>query len=201
MTTSAVIFDFDGTLTRPYLNFDVIRAEIGIEEGPILEALDSMDETGRRRALAILDRFEQEAAENATLHEGAQTTLATLREQGVPIAILTRNVRRWVELVLDRFELVVDAIRTREDGVIKPSPRGLLYLCEQMDVSPQHSWMVGDHLFDIITGESAGARTVLVMNDPTTTNDALNEARRRADHAITSLPQLLPIVGSGRICC
>ena len=33
----------DGTLTKPAIDFDGIRAEIGIESGTILEALESMD--------------------------------------------------------------------------------------------------------------------------------------------------------------
>ena len=39
----AVIFDLDGTLTIPLLDFNRIRQEIGISDGfPILEALATM---------------------------------------------------------------------------------------------------------------------------------------------------------------
>ena len=36
----AFIFDLDGTLTVPELDFAAIRAEMGIAEGPILEELE-----------------------------------------------------------------------------------------------------------------------------------------------------------------
>jgi len=35
----AIIFDMDGTLTVPVLDFDRIRSEIGLPAGPILESL------------------------------------------------------------------------------------------------------------------------------------------------------------------
>ena len=39
MPIRAVIFDLDGTITQPYLDFDGIREEMGLEKngGPILE--------------------------------------------------------------------------------------------------------------------------------------------------------------------
>ncbi|MCK5272001.1 MAG: hypothetical protein KAJ52_05470, partial [Sedimentisphaerales bacterium] len=65
MKIAAVIFDLDGTLTQPYLDFDQIRSEIGNIDGPILEAMEQMPPPQRRKALEILHRHEQEAAENS----------------------------------------------------------------------------------------------------------------------------------------
>ena len=39
-----VIFDLDGTLTVPTLDFDAIRADIGAGDGPILEYLQGLPE-------------------------------------------------------------------------------------------------------------------------------------------------------------
>ena len=51
-----MIFDLDGTLTEPVLDFDAIRAEIGLPEGvPILEHLDVLDGAGRARAEAVTE--------------------------------------------------------------------------------------------------------------------------------------------------
>ena len=50
-TPRAVIFDLDGTLTEPVLDFDAMRAEIGLPEGvPILEHIDGL--TAAKRAHA-----------------------------------------------------------------------------------------------------------------------------------------------------
>ena len=56
-----VIFDLDGTLTVPALDFDAIRAEIGLPPGPILESLERLSQAERRRAEEILHRHESVA--------------------------------------------------------------------------------------------------------------------------------------------
>jgi len=42
MPIKAVIFDLDGTITRPYFDFDAIREEMGLDRnsGPVLEAME-----------------------------------------------------------------------------------------------------------------------------------------------------------------
>ena len=190
MNRSAVIFDFDGTLTEPYLDFDVIRAEIGIPSGPILEAMEKMDEAPRRRAEQIIRRYEWEAARNATLQEGAVEVLAACRAAGMPVAILTRNARETLDLVLARYGFVVDAVRTREDAPIKPSPEPVLSLCEELSTEPRRSWVVGDYLFDIMSGQAAGAHTVLMIG-----NGSRPAFAEQADHVIRRLWELLPILG------
>ena len=189
MSRSAVIFDFDGTITKPVLDFARIRDEIGIVEGPILEAIASWPDTDRGRALSILERYEWEAARDATLQEGAAAVIASLRERGHPVAILTRNARAMVEHVLETFDIVVDAMRTREDDAIKPSPEPVLSLCDELSADPTTSWMVGDYLFDILSGEAAGTHTVLMIGDGSRPDFA-----DRADHVISRLDEMFGLL-------
>jgi len=184
-----VIFDLDGTLTVPTLDFDAIRADIGLPPGPILESLAKLSDDARTHAAAILERHERAAAEGAVLHDGAIDTLQTLRDRGFPIAILTRNARRWTDLVITRFGLVVDALRTRDDGVIKPSPEPVLSLCVETGSDPRSSWMIGDHRIDLESGRSAGCSTVLMIGRQPPPTYA-----HQADHVITALPQLLDVL-------
>lgn len=189
MSRSAIIFDLDGTLTRPMLDFDLIRREIGIASGPILEALERMTPGDRAQAEQVLERHESHAAENSVLYEGAVEVVAQLRDRGCPVAILTRNARRWVDVVLTKHAIEVDAIRTREDGAIKPSAAPVLALCAQLGAAPAESWMIGDYLFDIQSGRQAGARTVLMIGDappPTFAGEA--------DYVIRRLPELLALL-------
>lgn len=186
---AVVIFDFDGTLTLPYLNFDAIRDEIGVK-GPILEAIETLEGDDRSRAFEILHRHEWEAAHNAELREGAAEVLIECRRRGFAVGILTRNARPMVEHVLARFDLRVESLRTREDGPIKPAPDGVLAVCEHLGVAPQTSWMVGDYLFDILAGKRAGTRTALLIDGSEKPHYA-----HEADFVIRELPELLPIVG------
>lgn len=193
MSDSVVIFDLDGTLTEPALDFDAIRAEIGGVTGPILEAMARMTPSERTRAEAILVDHERVAAERAALHDGAVEVLPALRGHGLRTAILTRNTRATVDRILERFDLAVDAVRTREDGAIKPSAEPVLSICNELRADPRRSWMVGDYLFDILSGKAAGAKTVLMMGAGPKPPFA-----DQADFTIQRLRELLPIVGVPR---
>jgi HAD superfamily hydrolase (TIGR01509 family) len=186
-----VIFDLDGTLTVPVLDFDAIRAEIGLPPGPILEALAALPEARRRDALAILDNHEREAAEGAIPQPGARETVRQIRAAGWPVAILTRNTRRWSTLVIERFELEIDALRTRDDGVIKPSPEPIYALCKQLSADPCASWMIGDHRFDLLSGSAAGCKTVLMIGDRPPP-----EYAAEANFMVTTLPQIPALIFS-----
>ncbi len=184
-----MIFDLDGTLTVPVLDFDGMRAELGIESGPILEAMTQMDERERARADAVLARHEEKAAHGSVLQDGAARTLNELRELGFRLAILTRNARRWTRVVLDKHSLNVDAIRCREDGAIKPSAQPIMAICAELECDPTASWMIGDHRFDIESGSQAGCTTALLVNHGRPPAYA-----SLADHVIHRLPDLLALV-------
>jgi len=186
---SAVIFDLDGTLTRPILDFDAMRAEIGGVTGPILEAMASMSDDARRRAEGILARHELLAAQRSQLYDGAVDLVDRLRRHGFGVAILTRNSRRCTRLVLAMHGLKVDALRTREDGAVKPSAEPVLALCRQLGAAPGRSWMVGDYHFDILSGAAAGTRTILMIGEAEAPAFAVE-----ADFVVRRLGDVWPIV-------
>ena len=192
MKRSAVIFDLDGTLTRPYLDFDAIRAEIGISAGPILEAIAAMPMEKQPRARSILLEHEWEAARNVELYDGAVEIVLHCRRAGHPTALLTRNTRAIVDYLIESRGFVFDAIRTREDGAIKPSPVPVLSLCKEVGADPANSWVVGDFLFDLESGRSAGARTVLMIGD-----DDLPDYASKANFVIRRLEELTGILSGG----
>lgn len=164
---SAIIFDMDGTLTVPVLDFGAIRAEIGVEPGDdLLRQIEAMSPAYQRRAHAVIERHEADAARRAALNPGADRLLADLIADRVPIALLTRNSRASVDAFCDRFAVRFDAVHTREDGVTKPSPQPVLHLCREMNVAPADTLVVGDFLFDILSGKAAGSPTCLIVHGP-----------------------------------
>lgn len=195
MAAHGVIFDLDGTLTRPHFDFDRIRAEIGLPAAsrtPILEALEQMDAHARARAVAILERHEHEAAHASQLHDGAIEVIQTLRSRRIPVGILTRNSRTCTQIVIDRHGMELDCVHTREDGPVKPAPDAILAMCRRWGVLPRRAWMVGDYLFDIQAGRAAGTRTVLMIGDGPVPSFA-----DQADHVIrqlTELPLLMKLI-------
>ncbi|HLY08198.1 MAG TPA: HAD family hydrolase [Planctomycetota bacterium] len=185
----AVIFDLDGTLTRPYLNFRAIQAAIGVAE-PLLESMLALPPgPARDRAFGILEGFEAEAAEASELNVGARDVLAQLRERAIPTAVLTRNSRRSTERVLRKHGLQVEVCLTRDDAPAKPRPEPLWMICERFGVLPAQALMVGDFKFDILAGRNAGTRTALLTHG--TSPAYLEEIR--PDHLLERLEDLLAL--------
>ena len=84
-----IIFDMDGTLTVPFLDFGEIRCEIGIPAGPVWEAILAMAPDERRRAEEILLRHELESSLKCELQPGVVELFAELERRQLPVAILT----------------------------------------------------------------------------------------------------------------
>lgn len=187
-----MIFDMDGTLTLPAIDFDRIRAELGIASGTILEALESMSADRRRRAYAVIEEHERIAAAESELQEGVHAVWDFLQARDIRTAIATRNSRQSVQTVLDKHGLSVDRVHTRDDGVVKPSPQPVLSICEFFKVDPAASWIVGDYIYDIQSGNDAGATTVLLIAD-----GDRPQYSDLADHVIHSLSQLMTLLSNG----
>ena len=161
MKIAAVIFDLDGTITKPYLDFNRIRAEIGNVQGPLLEAMENMTPADCQRAEEILHQHELDAAENSKLNRHVPELLRQLKEQNRRLGIVTRNRLDSVQRVCRIHNLVFDGISTREDGPAKPHPFAVLHVCRQLNVLPNKSVVVGDYLFDLQSARRAGAKSVL----------------------------------------
>ena len=194
MSIRAVIFDLDGTLTEPFLDFDTIRREMGMPEDgmPILEAMGKMGNKERQRAEEILAAHEARAVENSRLNPGARQTLAALRRRGILIGVLTRNRRDNVAVVAEKHGLCVDCIVGRDDGPVKPDAFGVLQICERFGVPPHQTLVVGDYLFDLLSANSAGAISVLLTSHP-----KADRFRAHAVFSIANLEELLDIVERG----
>lgn len=196
MIIKAVIFDLDGTITRPFLDFDLIRNEMGLDKnaGPVLEAMEKMTPSQRSVAQQILDYHEKEAIEHSQLNDFAKETLSSLRAAGIKIGILTRNTKDNVSAISRKHSLYFDAAVGREDGPIKPDAFGVNYLCEKFGVKPQETLLVGDYLFDLLCAKNAGAFAVLLTN-----HKKAGEFAKIADFCIENISQVLDIIENQKI--
>jgi len=118
----AIIFDMDGTITKPYIDWKALRAEIGVpSEQMIIHYIKALRGEAKHKAEQILIRRENEAAAHSELNEGARELLSYLRKNDVSTALVTNNCRSSVDTVLKKHNLAFDLILTREDGETKPS--------------------------------------------------------------------------------
>ncbi len=187
----AVIFDLDGTITEPFLNFDEIREEIGLapDAGPLLEAMEKMTPAQREKTDEILYKHEQAAIEHSTLNKGAAETFKKLAEMKIPIGILTRNTRSNASAVAQKHNLKFDAVVDREDKPVKPHPYGVEKLCGHFKVEPAETLVVGDYLFDLQSAKAAGAVSVWMKN-----SEMSDKFAAFADFTIDSLTEIIDII-------
>jgi HAD superfamily hydrolase (TIGR01509 family) len=167
-----VLFDFDGTLTRPgALDFPAVKREVGCPpDGLVLEWIEALPAGAQRdTALAALERFELAAAAGSEPNAGAERVIRGLRAQGLKIGVLTRNGLPAVRRALARFRDLdagdLDVIVTRDDGIPpKPTPDGVLHAAAAMGVPPEETLVVGDYVLDMEAGRAAGALTAYLTN-------------------------------------
>ena len=165
-----VLFDFDGTLTRPgALNFPMIKKQLGCPvDQPILEFIGAMtDRHQQKAARAQLDKFEIQAARQSHPNIGAVDLIHWIKQQHLRIGIITRNSRTSVLAALENFDGIgldtFDVLVSRDDPVApKPSPEGIHLAAQTLQLKSRHLLMVGDYIFDCQAGQAAGAQTVLL---------------------------------------
>ncbi len=187
-----VIFDMDGTLIEPLIDFAGVRAELGIADGEgIIEALDVMQPGDARPLYARLVEHEVDAARRADLHEGAAEAVEAAAAAGLRVALLTRSAPEAMAIVIERFALAFDLAWARDRGPIKPEPDGVLRACREMDIDPARTACVGDFRYDIVAANAAGAVSVLYC--PAGPPAFADEA----DHLIESLGDLPALLGIG----
>jgi len=201
-----VVFDMDGTLTLPTIDFGALYRECGLERGKadVLAHLASLPEGGaeRARVVAVIERYEREGREQMALMPGALELGAWLDRAGVPRGLVTRNVYASVEHFHARcwsgLAPFAPAL-AREFEPPKPSPAALLHIAQSWGVPPSELLMVGDSAKDdVVAGNRAGAATVLL--DAEGRYGELGEAlegERVPTHVVRSLAELPALIDEG----
>lgn len=188
MKVRGVIFDMDGTLTAPYLDFARIKAAIGVGDVDILDYLQTAAGSERERVVRILREFEDDGAQQARLNRGARTLLRYLSRHGIRTGLLTRNSRRSVNIVCRRLGLQFDLISTREDGPYKPAPEPIWAMARAWGLGRDELLMVGDYKWDVLCARNAGVASAVLVNG------ALPDWAMWATYRVRRLTELIPIL-------
>jgi HAD superfamily hydrolase (TIGR01509 family) len=175
----AVLFDFDGTLTKPgRLDFPMMKKAIQCPlDEPLLEYIDTLpSEEEQKKALAVLDGFEIKAAAKSEPNLDAEALLLFLKSKGVSIGIISRNSLRSIQRALENFRHIkeddFDVMVSRDTNVKpKPSGEGVRLAARKMNIDVTQVLVVGDYVFDIQAGHRAGAMTAFLENSVNTLSD------------------------------
>lgn len=211
----ALLFDFDGTLSRLTIDFTRLRRKVSAlaeaflgeepepSELPVLEWLDviaeeiaHMDEDLAKqfhtRGRFIVQATELDAARDAELFDFTRPMLLSLRAAGVKTGILTRNSTAAVKSVFPDITTCCDAFMAREDTPnVKPHPDHALSLLERLAVAPGGALLVGDHPLDMETARRAGLASAAVTSGHCE-RQVLQEAR--PDYLVQDCRELLSVL-------
>ncbi|MDY6790617.1 MAG: HAD-IA family hydrolase [Thermodesulfobacteriota bacterium] len=168
----AVLFDFDGTLTKPgSIDFNLIKRAIGCPpESFILEFIETIDDPVlKEKAVSVLESLENKAAKCSEPNHGAEELFLYLRSNGIKTGIISRNSLESIQKSFGNFKTInaadFNVIVTRDDPVKpKPDADGVILAAKKLEVDPKQLVVVGDFLFDIQAGKNAGSITVFLNN-------------------------------------
>lgn len=186
MKFKAVIFDMDGTLTVPTLDFKLIRKELDIPVGDLVEVIESRPETERTAAWDFIRRQEAESA--IIVKDGVLECLEKFRSSGILLGILTRNSMESVQRVMEKIRFDFDLILTREHEFVKPDPETVRYFLRAWELKPDETLVVGDYIHDIDCAKNAGARACFYFNP------GCSDFTADSDFAVTSFRELEALV-------
>jgi len=166
MQIKGLIFDMDGTLTVPLIDFKEIRKELSIPSsgGDLAKIIASWPEPRRTQAWKIIEKYEIYAIENNCLQEGVEAALERFAKANIRLAIITRNTARSTEALLKKLSVEFDPILTREFPYIKPAPEPVLHILDSWQIKADECIMVGDYIHDIESANAAGAFSCYFKN-------------------------------------
>ncbi|KAM0945022.1 putative HAD superfamily, haloacid dehalogenase-like hydrolase [Dioscorea sansibarensis] len=203
-----VVFDMDGTLTVPVIDFPAMYSTVLGDEAytslrsaspsgsiDILHHIETWAPAEQQRAYEIITHFERQGLDRLQIMPGALELCRFLDSKKIRRGLITRNVNAAVDLFHQRFGIMFAPALSREFRPCKPDPAPLLHICSTWGVSPNEVMMIGDSLRDdVVCGRRAGAFTCLLdetgrYESPDCYTDDL-----RPDFKVSSLEEVHPLL-------
>jgi phosphoglycolate phosphatase len=187
----AILFDFDGTLAIPNLDFADMRRQLNaftvshgfeVDHHVHLDMLDLMHtamtwlnqqsgergNTYYRQADKLLRDIEIACARRSGLLPGVLALLDALRLRGIAIGIVTRNCEPAVRIIFPEVDTYCGALYAREHvELVKPHPAHLQAALTHLGVASQRALMVGDGAMDMQAGKRLGLFSIGVLSGET----------------------------------
>jgi HAD superfamily hydrolase (TIGR01509 family) len=225
MTTKAIIFDLDGTITAFNLDYMTLRSEVrsflirtGVPASVLFvneSIFDMLNKTEiflrnsgkstrtiekvRNDALAIAERHELEAAKTTSLLPSVVETLKILKEMGLKIGLCTVNSEKSASYILKRFGIAdfFDAVIPRNKVKhVKPSGEHLEAVLKALKVSSKEALLVGDAARDMQCARELKAMAVGLSTGISTQKELMNAG---ANYLITSIADLPSLIETARL--
>jgi len=209
-----LIFDFDGTiadtkesiirtiqatllrLDYPEADESAIKNYIGLPIKDTFVKVAHLPENLLEEAIGIYRTLYNEISlATVTLFPGVKSTLKILDSRGLIITVASSKGKKALESLLHRLEIsqYISLILGEEDVINKkPAPDMALLIMEKTNSYPHETMMIGDTVFDIAMGKSAGCLCCGVTYG-NHTKEQLEE--ENPEYIIDSFSGLLDIIG------
>ena len=162
----AILFDMDGTVTEPNIDWRALRDQLGVPQGTaIMDHISSLPADERESAEVRLRQAEFAAARKATPTPGVIELTIRLRARGIRLGLVTNNHREAMEHVVEKIGLCFDLMLSREDGTLKPAPDLLLMALRELGLSPAQVRFVGDGHYDCAASAAAGVEYIHLSHE------------------------------------
>ena len=163
----AILFDMDGTITRPHIDFRALRARVGVPEGAtIIAHIESLPEPEAAAAEAIVREVEMGAAEQSVANPGVGELFARLYQMPLKLALITNSHREAMHHVVAKFGLRFDLLLSREDATLKPAPDLFLLALERLEMGVDEVVCLGDGRYDRMACAAGGIRYIHLAHSP-----------------------------------
>lgn len=158
-----IIFDLDDTLVKTQLDFGRLKKEIGCNsKEDILGFIDQLAcPKEKEKAHKIVLDHELEDAHSSTWLPGAESFVQKAISHELPLAIVTRNCRAATKIKVEKNNIPILDIVTREDAPPKPDPSALLQIAKKWQLSPPNIAYIGDYIYDIQAAHNANMQAWL----------------------------------------
>lgn len=206
----AVIFDADGTL---FDTFEMIvsayrhvsethglsipePAEIRARLGSPIRDMFAAFYPGQdlESLFKTNDDFVSANALQSEAFEGVKELLEALQRKNIKLGILTSGNSNILHILSqhDLKEYFSSVVYTERISNPKPHPEGFLLACQECEVAPAKSIMVGDTVYDIETGKNAGALATIAITHGFGSPEDL--AAAKPDYTVQSIFELQRIL-------
>ena len=209
-----VIFDMDGTLTVPNLDFKEMYSRCNVPmDQDILKAISEMSPSDAAKANTVIEEMEEEGRRTLELAPGAVELGKWLNAHKIPMSLVTRNTKRTVDVMMEKLwfphvQTKFEPSLSRDDcGDLpaKPHPASIFEIQRQWgfletekvgkDTTASRPepglLMVGDSpKHDVEFGKAAGVSTALVDTGRRLSQGLKDDDVSGADIYVTNLVQL-----------
>lgn len=183
---AGVLFDLDGTLLdtaptftaclnrllaqhhRPLVTLEALRSTVSHGTNRMLEygfGITKDDSAFAHHRHHFLKQYLDNIGSHTTLFPGVAPLLEAFNRHRLPWGIVTNKPQLYTHALLAHFKILQDAQCIISGDTLpthKPHPAPLLAACEQLKLSPQDSWYIGDAKTDVQASQAAGLRSAIV---------------------------------------